>query len=103
MRRFVKPVQEIELGGGGVATSMQGEPVIEVAGGLPVLADALAWLACSVRSVTTWDTADGTGTGSHVLVVGEVIDVGETDRLTAPANGDDAVLSMNDTRMNYGG
>ena len=30
---------------------LQGEPVDEVAGGLPVLAAAVAWLACSVRSI----------------------------------------------------
>ena len=39
----------------GVATSLQGEPVVEVAGGLPGLAASVAWLACSVRSVTEWD------------------------------------------------
>ena len=33
----------------GAAISMQGEPVHEVAGGLPCLSAAVAWLACEVR------------------------------------------------------
>jgi len=101
VRRFVKPVRDVELDPDGVATSLQGEPVVEVAGGLPVLSAAVAWLACSVRSVLAWD--DGpTGVGSHVLVVGEVEDVGATERLGLGGDAD-AVLSMDDTRMNYGG
>jgi flavin reductase (DIM6/NTAB) family NADH-FMN oxidoreductase RutF len=105
VRRFVKPVRDVELDDHGVATSLQGEPVVEVSGGLPVLAASVAWLACSVRSVTTWDDLMPEGSepaeASHVLVVGEVVDAGESDRLAAL--GDDAVLSMADTRMNYGG
>jgi flavin reductase (DIM6/NTAB) family NADH-FMN oxidoreductase RutF len=106
VRRFVKPVRDIELDVHGVATSMQGEPVVEVAGGLPCLAASVAWLACSVRSVATWDdlVSDGAEphSASHVLVVGEVVDAGESDRLSASGD-DDTVLSMADTRMNYGG
>jgi flavin reductase (DIM6/NTAB) family NADH-FMN oxidoreductase RutF len=49
VRRFVKPVTDVELDDHGVATSLQGEPVVEVAGGLPCLAVSVAWLACSVR------------------------------------------------------
>jgi flavin reductase (DIM6/NTAB) family NADH-FMN oxidoreductase RutF len=100
VRRFVKPVLDVVLDGHGVAVSLQGEPVLEVAGGLPVPAAAVAWLACSVRSVHEWDAGDGTA--SHVLVVGEVVDAGETERLGASGD-DDTVLSMGDTRMNYGG
>jgi flavin reductase (DIM6/NTAB) family NADH-FMN oxidoreductase RutF len=102
VRRFVKPVRDVETDAGGVATSMQGEPVVEVAGGLPVLAAAVAWLACSVRSVFAWDDGGPDGAGSHVLVVGEVVDVGATGRLGGDGE-EDAVLSMDDTRMNYGG
>jgi flavin reductase (DIM6/NTAB) family NADH-FMN oxidoreductase RutF len=90
VRRFVKPVREIETGADGVATSMQGEPVVEMADGLPRLAAAIAWLACSVVSITEWEPAGDRGDAvpaSHVL--------GGTD--------DDAVLTMGDTRMNYGG
>gem|GEM_PF-5520671 len=59
-----------------------------------------------MRSVATWDApaceaAAGSG-ASHVLMVGEVADAGETERLGAPGD-DDAILTMTDTRMNYGG
>jgi flavin reductase (DIM6/NTAB) family NADH-FMN oxidoreductase RutF len=66
----------------------------------------VAWLVCSVRSTTAWDALVRDGAeqpaASHVLVVGEVVDAGERERLGAPGD-DDAVLSMDDTRMNYGG
>jgi flavin reductase (DIM6/NTAB) family NADH-FMN oxidoreductase RutF len=118
VRRFVKPVRDVALDDTGAATSMQGVPVVEVAGGLPVLADAVAWLACTVRAVHGWD-AVGTAAasagpdpqpagasshdgGSHVLVVGEVTAFGASDRLSS-GDPDDAVLSMGDTRMSYGG
>jgi len=102
VRRFVKPVRDVEVDAAGVASSLQGEPVVEVAGGLPVLSAAVAWLACSVRSVLAWEVGGSAGAGSHVLVVGEVVDVGATGRL-ALGGEEDAVLSMDDTRMNYGG
>ena len=101
VRRFVKAVRDVEVDATGAAVALQGEPVVEVAGGLPVLSAAVAWVACSVRSVLDWDGGDRAGAGSHVLVVGEVVDVGATDRLGG--DGDDAVLSMGDTRMSYGG
>jgi hypothetical protein len=53
-----------------------------------------------------WEAGPGAGAASHVLVVGEVDVAGESDRLAAAGvDGatDDAVLSMRDTRMNYGG
>ncbi len=103
VRRFVKPVRDIEVDEVGAATSLQGEPVFEVADGLPVLAAAVAWLACSVRSVVEWEVDGGAEPASHVLVIGEVDDVGASDRLAALGDGEDTVLSMNDTRMNYGG
>ncbi|HEY4929169.1 MAG TPA: flavin reductase family protein [Acidimicrobiales bacterium] len=106
VRHFVKPVQDVELDDHGVATSLQGEPVVEVAGGLPCLAVSVAWLACSVRSITTWDDlVPGGGdppVASHVLVVGEVVGAGESDRMASPGE-DDVILSMTDTRMKYGG
>ena len=103
VRRFVKPVRDVEVDRAGVVTSLQGEPVVEVADGLPVLTAAVAWLACSVRSVDGWEVADRDSGSSHVLVVGEVVSAGESDRLATLSDGDDAVLSMDDTRMNYGG
>ena len=75
----------------------------EVAGGVPRLAAAIAWLACSVRSIADGAGAvAGAGPASHVLVVGEVVEVGASDRLGRP-DPDDSVLAMGDTRMNYGG
>ncbi len=103
VRRFVKPADDVVVDGAGGATSIRGEPVFEVENGLPCLSAALAWLACSVRSVHEWDGRGAPGGASHVLVVGEVVGAGETDRLLAPRDDDDGVLSMADTRMNYGG
>ena len=100
VRRFVKPVGDVVLDEHGVAVSLQGEPVFEVTNGLPVPGAAVGWLACAVRSVQGWD--GGHGEASHVLVVGEVVDAGEAERLGATGD-DNAVLSMADTRMNYGG
>jgi flavin reductase (DIM6/NTAB) family NADH-FMN oxidoreductase RutF len=101
IRRFAKPVRDVELDGDGAAISLQGEPVHEVTGGLPVLSSALGWMSCAVRDTVTWDTVT-TEAPSHVLVVGEVTDVGEAP---SPPAGTDrpAVLEMHDTRMNYGG
>jgi flavin reductase (DIM6/NTAB) family NADH-FMN oxidoreductase RutF len=100
VRRFVKPVAYVVLDEHGVAVSLQGQSVFEVTHGLPVPDVAVGWLACSVRSVHRWDA--GADEASHVLVVGEVVDAGETERLGASGD-DDAVLSMGDTRMSYGG
>ena len=106
VRRFVKPVDDVELDAAGVAVSLQGEPVHEVAGGLPVpvRGGGLAGLLRCGRSLAgtgrRWTTA-----ASHVLFVGEVVDAGETgDRPVTPAaTGRRRASSMEDTRMNYGG
>jgi flavin reductase (DIM6/NTAB) family NADH-FMN oxidoreductase RutF len=103
VRRFVKPVDDLEFGPDRTLTAMQGEAVIEVAGGVPVLASAAGWLACELRQTVELAVAPGEG-GSHGLFIGEVVDVGET-----PGGGDQdepgsgEVLRMEDTRMNYGG
>jgi flavin reductase (DIM6/NTAB) family NADH-FMN oxidoreductase RutF len=104
IRRFVKPVQDVELDESGNARSMQGVPVHEVSGGLPCLSSALAWLACEVRHSFGWDE-DAGGQGSHVLVVGEVVDAGEGPAASGAGTAEQttAVLEMTDTRMNYGG
>jgi flavin reductase (DIM6/NTAB) family NADH-FMN oxidoreductase RutF len=106
VRRFVKPVDAVELDGTGAAVSLQGVPVHEVADGLPCLRSALSWFACSVRHTIRWDADTPDPPASHVLVVGEVIDVGEA--ADGIGGADDAVsvpevLRMEDTRMNYGG
>jgi flavin reductase (DIM6/NTAB) family NADH-FMN oxidoreductase RutF len=104
VRRFVKPADDVVVDGDGVAVTIQGERVREVAGGLPVLADARAWLACDVRRLVRWDELAGGPAGgpSHVLIVGEVVDAGEAPP-TDDADDADGVLRMEDTRMNYGG
>jgi flavin reductase (DIM6/NTAB) family NADH-FMN oxidoreductase RutF len=91
VRRFVKPVAEVTLGGDGRPEAMGGEPVLTAASGAPILAAAPAWIDCGVRHEVAL--------GSHVLFVGEVLDVGgRTDEAD-----NRPVLRMEDTRMNYGG
>jgi flavin reductase (DIM6/NTAB) family NADH-FMN oxidoreductase RutF len=98
VRRFVKPVADIELGDDGSVVSMAGEAVREVTGALPCVAAALAWLSCDVHRVVEWERA-GNAPASHVLVVGEVVDVGEWRETVGVTD----ALAMSDTRMNYGG
>lgn len=100
IRRFVKPVEDVVVDAAGRATSLQGEPVREVGGGLPCLSSALAWLACDVREALRWDGLAEQPV-SHVLFVGEVVDVGESEVVRDGDAGE--VLAMSDTRMNYGG
>lgn len=101
VRRFVKPVEDVETDAEGAAVSLQGVEVFEVAGGLPCLASAVSWLSCEVRHTGEWAGADGR-TASHVLFVGEVVDAGERDASNG-SGGPPEVLRMEDTRMNYGG
>jgi flavin reductase (DIM6/NTAB) family NADH-FMN oxidoreductase RutF len=102
VRRFVKPVTEVETDGDGVAVSMQGIPVREVDGGLPRLESAVSWLSCRVRHTGDWGPEDGSPPASHLLFVGEVVDAGEEHPVGAEG-GDPGILRMEDTRMNYGG
>jgi flavin reductase (DIM6/NTAB) family NADH-FMN oxidoreductase RutF len=87
VRRFVKPVTDIERDEHGALVTMSGQPVREAGPtGLPVHAAAAGHLVCRV---TRRDEL-----GSHTLCIGEVVEVaGE------PEN----VLRMEDTRMHYGG
>ncbi len=95
VRRFVKPVEEIDRTDGAI-TALQGVPVVEVGDGLPVVAAAVAWLVCtSVRSILH-DLVGGEP-ASHVLFVGEVTDAGAVEPVGR------SVLRMEDTRMHYGG
>lgn len=102
VRRFVKPVDAVEVDADGVVLSMQGEPVHEVAGGFPRLASAVAWLMCEVRPVGVRAVDPAAPPASHVLFVGEVVDAGES-RDAASGDPGPLVLRMEDTRMNYGG
>jgi flavin reductase (DIM6/NTAB) family NADH-FMN oxidoreductase RutF len=90
VRRFVKPVEaaQVVMLDGRLA-SLRTEPVLEAPGGAPVLARAVAWVDCRVRQRLEL--------GSHVLFVGEVAAVDGPPGEVGP------VLSMRDTRMNYGG
>lgn len=87
VRRFVKPVVEVERSNDGTVLAMSGHPVTEVGPTrLPVLTSAAGFLSCTL--------ARAEELGSHVLCIGEVTDVGGE-----PSD----VLRMEDTRMHYGG
>jgi flavin reductase (DIM6/NTAB) family NADH-FMN oxidoreductase RutF len=87
VRRFVKPVQEVQRGPDGAVLALSGQPVTEVGPDrLPVLASAAGYLDCRLTSALPL--------GSHVFCIGEVIGVGGE-----PGE----VLRMEDTRMHYGG
>ena len=87
VRRFVKPVVDVERSPDGAVLAMSGNPVTEVGPGrLPVLTSAAGFLACSLTRVEEL--------GSHTLCIGEVADLGGE-----PSD----VLRMEDTRMHYGG
>jgi flavin reductase (DIM6/NTAB) family NADH-FMN oxidoreductase RutF len=87
VRRFVKPVTEVERSADGTVVSLSGHPVREVGPHrLPVLESAAGTIACRLTSTEVL--------GSHTFCIGEVTEVsGE------PAE----VLRMEDTRMHYGG
>jgi flavin reductase (DIM6/NTAB) family NADH-FMN oxidoreductase RutF len=105
VRRFVKPATDVEFGPDQNVTIIQGETVVEVTGGVPVLPAAVGWLALAVRQTVGLE-AGPAEEGSHVLFIGEVVDVGElADGGPEPeaGSGRGEVLRMEDTRMNYGG
>lgn len=90
VRRFVKPVTDTTVGDDGRPIEMAGQPVTVATTGAPILAGAMAWIDCRLHSADEL--------GSHVLFLGEVVDVG------GPSGEEDRdVLRMEDTRMNYGG
>ena len=87
VRRFVKPVTEVERDGDGALVTMSGHPVREAGPtGVPVLASAAGSLVCRVTQRIAL--------GSHTLCIGEVVEV---------AGEPEDVLRMEDTRMHYGG
>lgn len=87
VRRFVKPVTDVERDADGTVLTLSGYPVTEVgAGRLPVFANAAGSLACTLLRAEEL--------GSHTLCIGEVTDV---------AGEPSEVLRMEDTRMHYGG
>jgi flavin reductase (DIM6/NTAB) family NADH-FMN oxidoreductase RutF len=91
VRRFVKPVVEVERDADGGAMLLTGQAVRMIGAGrlpvtLPVLASAAGHLGCVLTRAEHF--------GSHTFFVGEVVDVGGE-----PGE----VLRMEDTRMHYGG
>ncbi len=87
VRRFVKPVVDVERSPDGAVLAMSGHPVSEVGPmRAPVLASAAGFVACTLTSAEEL--------GSHTLCIGEVTDIGGE-----PSD----VLRMEDTRMHYGG
>jgi flavin reductase (DIM6/NTAB) family NADH-FMN oxidoreductase RutF len=87
VRRFVKPVTDVERAPDGALVALAGHAVREAgARRLPVLASAAATITCALSRADEL--------GSHTLCIGEVEDVtGEPGE----------VLRMEDTRMHYGG
>jgi flavin reductase (DIM6/NTAB) family NADH-FMN oxidoreductase RutF len=91
VRKFVKPVTEVELDAAGEVTVMNGHAVQMVGVErlpltVPVLASAAGYVGCAVTQ--------SQDLGSHTFFIGEVFEVGGEPR---------DVLRMEDTRMHYGG
>jgi flavin reductase (DIM6/NTAB) family NADH-FMN oxidoreductase RutF len=84
VRKFTKPV-EVDL----EARTLNDFPFHDGATGAPILDQAVAFVDCEVRQTVEL--------GGHSLFLGEIVDCGfQLDE-------DTPVLSMGDTRMNYGG
>jgi flavin reductase (DIM6/NTAB) family NADH-FMN oxidoreductase RutF len=84
VRKFTKPV-EADLD----ARTLNGFPFHDGVTGAPILDQAVAFLECETRQ--------SVDLGGHTLFLGEVVECGfQLDEETP-------VLSMGDTRMNYGG
>ncbi len=87
VRRFVKPVRDVDRAPDGAVLALSGQPVTEVGPNrLPVLASAAGYLDCRLTEALPL--------GSHTFCIGEVTGVGGE-----PSE----VLRMEDTRMHYGG
>jgi len=84
VRKFTKPV-EVDL----TAHTLNGFGFRDGVTGAPVLDLAVAWIDCEIRQQVEL--------GGHSLFVGEVVDA------RFQADEETPVLSMGDTRMNYGG
>ena len=84
VRKFTKPV-DVDLDAG----TLNGFAFRDGVSGAPILELAAAYLDCEVRQAVDL--------GGHTLFVGEIVDCG----FQAPE--DSPVLTMSDTRMNYGG
>ena len=85
---FVKFSKPATLAADGGSTTLNGRVVEPAPSGVPVFAEALAWLDCEVRQAIDF--------GTHTLFVGEVTAAALNDEQTRAA-------AMSDTRMKYGG
>lgn len=94
VRRFVKPVEDVEEDPSGAVAALAGQAVHVGATGAPILDAARGWLECRVQ--------DRLMLGSHVLYVGAVVAAGGMGAGEEVDEGD-AVLRTEDTRMHYGG
>ncbi len=86
VRRFVKPVQDVDIDEETGRGSMNDVPVRRASTGAPFLDGAVAWIDCEVRHTLPL--------ASHSWFVGEVVDCGAesrapgpTGRLTSDADG----------------
>ena len=97
VRRFVKPISDLELDARARPCRASGEAIHLAPNGAPVLDAALGWLALCV--VASKDFS------SHRVYFAEVTDAGATPELLSapPSDKSLSVLRMEDTRMNYGG
>ena len=97
VRRFVKPVSEMELDEQRRPRTMAGVEVLVAASGAPYLADAAGCLDLGVLERVDFE--------SHTLFCCEVRGVAVADVvLEGPASARHAeILRMEDTKMNYGG
>ena len=97
VRKFVKPVVDIELGEDGSPISMTGIAVHLAPGGAPVLDTAAAWLDLEVVDHRDFE--------SHVALFAAVRGASAIDAMLdgAPSERRVDVLRMEDTKMNYGG
>jgi flavin reductase ActVB len=85
---FVKFSKPATLASDEGSTTLNGRVVETAPSGVPVFAEALAWLDCVVRRAIDF--------GTHTLFAGEVTAAALNDEETRAA-------AMSDTRMKYGG
>jgi len=97
VRRFVKPVEDVELDDAGGVRTMAGVEVLVASSGAPGLADAAGCLDLGVIEKVSFS--------SHTLFCCEVRGIAVADEvLEGPASARHAaILRMEDTKMNYGG
>ncbi len=79
--KFSKPATKSDM-------TLNERPIVEGATGVPIFAEAVAWLECRVHSQSDF--------GTHTLFAGEVVNAGLNQS-------EQRAAAMSDTRMKYGG